>query len=145
MATDQTEPAVESTQPTRIVLDFNFDAGDLEDIEEYTGLTNAFSLLANAVEGIPPGRQVQALASKLPAKMVTAVLGVARRRADPTWTMDRWREFRFADLGDVNGISGEESEPEPDPTSSAAPTSTGGASPNGSRNSKPAQASDTTG
>lgn len=143
MSTNETEPAVESVEsapPAPIVLDFDLDAGDLEDIEEYTGLGNALSLVSEAIDGIPPGKQVQALIKRLPAKMVTAVLGAARRRADPTWTMDRWRQFRFIDLGTPNGNSNGDGagEGESDPTQAATTPPTGGASQNGSPTSAPA-------
>lgn len=88
--------------PVTLRLDFDdLDAGDLEDIAEYAGRDDVLMLVLKAYQAADkaePGDQVEAMMAALPPKVFTALLGVGRRHADPGWTPEHWRKFRFADL-----------------------------------------------
>lgn len=123
MAATRKQPA--KRPPVSISLDFDdLEAGDLEDIEEYSGRDDVLAILVaaqNASASAAPGTELQVMVGLLPAKVLTALLGVARRRNDPKWTPEHWRKFRFSDLAEpsANGDGA-------DPTSAAStPASTG--------------------
>lgn len=110
------------------------EAGDLEDIAEYAGRDDAIGLVFGAFEAAEdaaPGQELHAMFTKLPPKVFTALLGVARRHNDPGWTPEHWRKFRISDLAPASGDGS-------DPTSAGhTPGSTSAAWPSGARTRRP--------
>jgi len=85
--------------PAGIALDFdNLDAGDLEDMEDYCGRP-VFGLLQEALAQAPEGvNPLAALMMFLPAKVLTALLGVSKRHQDPSFGPERWRSIKLSEL-----------------------------------------------
>lgn len=79
-----------------IALNFDdLEAGDLEDMEEYCGRP-VFGLISAAMASAPEdGDLLVALMANLPAKVFTAILGVAKRHQDPTFGLDQWRSIKL--------------------------------------------------
>lgn len=112
------------------------EAGDLEDIAEYAGRDDAIGLVFGAFEAAENAKntaeQLYALFTKLPPKVFTALLGVARRHNDPGWTPEHWRKFRISDLVPSSNGDG------PDPTNAGrTPGSTSAAKRSDSRTRRP--------
>ena len=92
---------------TSINLD-ELTVGDLEDMESYVGKP----VLALLQDSSADDGSLNLAAT--PAKLLTALVGVAKRKQDPAWTIDRWRDIPMSELG-----SGDEDEDEADPTPAA--------------------------
>lgn len=69
--------------------------GDLEDMEDYCGrpVLPALQEASEAAED-----DATKLVTLLPTKMLTALLGVTKRWADPGFTPDRWRSIKLSEL-----------------------------------------------
>ena len=105
-------------QPSPPGLSINFDqlsTGDLEDMEDYCG-QRVLPVLMQALDAADS--DPQAMLSHLPAKVLTALLGVGRRQADPDFGPDRWRSLPFSAFADIT-VAGQ-----PDPTPAATPPPT---------------------
>ncbi|SRR6266699_117460 len=105
--------------------------GEIEDMEEYCGRP-VMGLLNRALQEATEERVVKGKDSKgrpleetvydidpnimldfLPTKVVAAMNCVTKRRKDPSFTMDKWRDARFGDDGS------EQSAPNPRPRSTS--------------------------
>jgi hypothetical protein len=82
--------------PLALDLD-QLEAGDIEDMEEYCGQP-IMPLLRKMFESIDERANLFDALSVLPAKVLTAMLGVAKRHQDPSFGMDQWRTIKLAEF-----------------------------------------------
>jgi hypothetical protein len=76
----------------------DLDAGDLEDMEAYAGQP-VFGVLQQAIgDAAGSANPLAVLMATLPAKVFTALLGVAKRHKDPTFGPDRWRSIKLSEV-----------------------------------------------
>jgi hypothetical protein len=83
-----------SEAPLAIDLDA-LTTGDLEDMEDYCGRP-VLPTLQEASEAAE--NDATKLVTMLPTRMLTALLGVTKRWADPSFTPDRWRSIKLSEL-----------------------------------------------
>jgi hypothetical protein len=129
--------AAEAEQPDIIINIDELTTGDTEDMEAYC----EFEVMPRIVAAL---RQCQTnnpneLLAYLPAKAVSALLGVYRRRQDPTFGPDRWRTIKYAQ---IHSYAATAEEPPPPPqgkrkTRSATRSRAGSQSPSASPSSAP--------
>jgi hypothetical protein len=87
--------AVVEAQPLDF-MDFDaLDAGDIEDMEDYCGAP-VLPILAKMQELQVEGEAGDAIMAHMSARLFTALLGVAKRHQDPSFTPERWRTIKLA-------------------------------------------------
>jgi hypothetical protein len=93
----------------------DLDAGDLEDMEAYAGQP-VFGVLQQAIgDAAGSANPLGVLMATLPAKVFTALLGVAKRHKDPTFGPDRWRSIKLNEVAAPTPAPLEEPSPQPTP------------------------------
>lgn len=122
------QPAAETaaTSPQRAVFDMDsLEMGDLEDMEEYAGQPILPLVRQMYVTLDETGGDLFAAVCTLPLKAISGLLGVARRQQDPTFTQDKWRTAKFADVFPRRSEAEGEEEGTPVPPEPATPIRSG--------------------